>query len=77
LKKCVIPPRRSTETRMGGTDDKTPPPSPKKHFGGKGTGEKGDGSGEPHTAVVERVTSYTGEVPKLTKVNYHEWALEM
>jgi hypothetical protein len=40
-------------------------------------GEKGDDSSLPCTVVVERVIGSTGEFPKLTKTNYHEWALEV
>ncbi|XP_062223882.1 uncharacterized protein LOC133922530 [Phragmites australis] len=45
--------------------------------------KKGSGSGDddsPRHVVVERVVSNigsTGEIPKLSKTNYHEWALEM
>jgi hypothetical protein len=41
-----------------------------------GDSEKGDNSSPRHT-VVERIFGSMGEVPKLTKTNYHEWALEM
>jgi hypothetical protein len=41
-----------------------------------GDSEKGDSSSPRHT-VVERIFGSMGEVPKLTKTNYHEWALEM
>ena len=42
-----------------------------------GGGEKGDASSSPCTVVVERSTAVTGEILKLTKANYHEWALEV
>jgi hypothetical protein len=42
-----------------------------------GDSQKGDGSSSPRAVMVERVTAFTGEVPKLSKVNYQEWALEM
>jgi hypothetical protein len=42
-----------------------------------GDSPKGDGSISPCAVVVECVTAFTGEVPKLSKVNYQEWALEM
>jgi len=42
-----------------------------------GDSPKGDGSSSPRVVVVERVAAFTGEVPKLSKVNYQEWALEM
>jgi hypothetical protein len=41
-----------------------------------GDSEKGDSS-SPCTFVVDRIISSTGEIPKLTKTNYHEWALEV
>jgi hypothetical protein len=41
-----------------------------------GDSEKGDSSSLRHT-MVERIFGSMGEVPKLTKTNYHEWALEM
>jgi hypothetical protein len=41
-----------------------------------GDSEKGDSSSSRHT-VVERIFGSMGEAPKLTKTNYHEWALEM
>ena len=31
----------------------------------------------PHHIMVERIIGGTIELPKLTKMNYHEWALEM
>ena len=37
-----------------------------------GGGDKGDGSSSPSTVVMERVTNVNGEIPKLTKANYHE-----
>ena len=37
----------------------------------------GDDSNSSRTVVVEHITAFTGEVPKLSKVNYQEWALEM
>ena len=37
----------------------------------------GDDSSSSHTVMVKRVTAFMGEVPKLSKVNYQEWALEM
>ena len=55
---------------MAGDGDKTPPSSPKKLL-------HGGGSSSPRAVVVERVTAFTGDVLKQTKVNYHEWALEM
>ena len=42
-----------------------------------GDSQKGDGSSSPRAVMVERVAAFTGEVPKLSKVNYQEWALEM
>ena len=42
-----------------------------------GDSPKGDGSSSPHAVMVERVAAFTGEAPKLSKVNYQEWALEM
>jgi len=42
-----------------------------------GDSSKGDGSSSPRAVMVERVTAFTGEAPKLSKVNYQEWALEM
>jgi len=42
-----------------------------------GDSPKGDGSSSPRAVMVEGVTAFTGEVPKLSKVNYQEWALEM
>jgi hypothetical protein len=41
-----------------------------------GDSEKGDSS-SPSMVVVDRIISSTGEIPKLTKTNYHEWALEV
>jgi hypothetical protein len=41
-----------------------------------GDNEKGDSSSPRHT-MVERIFGSMGDVPKLTKTNYHEWALEM
>ena len=37
----------------------------------------GDDSSSSRTVVVERVTAFTGEVPKQSKVNYQEWVLEI
>ena len=48
--------------------------TPKK-VGDSSSGNPGDGA--PCTVVVERVIGGTAEIPKLTKTNYHEWALEM
>ena len=42
-----------------------------------GGGDKGDGSSSPSTVVMEHVTTVNGEIPKLTKANYHDWALEV
>ena len=42
-----------------------------------GDSPKDDGSSSARAVVVERVAAFTGEVPKLSKVNYQEWALEM
>jgi hypothetical protein len=71
LKKHVIPRKGSLQTKMAGDGDKTPPSSPKKPSDGKGGGEKGDCSSS-HAVMVERITVFTGEVSKLSKVNYHE-----
>ena len=42
-----------------------------------GDSQKGDGSSSPRAVMVERVAAFTGEVPKLTKVNYQEWVLKI
>jgi hypothetical protein len=43
-----------------------------------GGDEKGEGTGtsSPRSVMVERVFG-GAEIPKLTKTNYREWALEM
>jgi hypothetical protein len=41
-----------------------------------GDSDKDDSSSPRHT-VVERIFGSMGEVLKLTKTTYHEWALEM
>ena len=42
-----------------------------------GDSPKDDGSSSARAVVVEHVAAFTGEVPKLSKVNYQEWVLEM
>ena len=42
-----------------------------------GDSPKDDGSSSARAVVVEHVAAFTGEVPKLTKVDYQEWVLEM
>lgn len=43
----------------------------------KVVGDSSPDDGAPRTVVVQRIISGAAEVPKLTKTNYHEWALEM
>ena len=69
LKKRVIPRRGSTETKMAGDGEKTPPGSPKKPLGDKGV----DGAGSSGKGEVVRVVREFGRTtswPMLTKTNY-------
>ncbi|CAN6272717.1 unnamed protein product [Urochloa humidicola] len=62
--------------KMAGEDEKTPPSSPKKPFGGKG----GDGAGGSSKGDVLRVVREIGGAanwPMLTKTNYTQWSLLM
>jgi hypothetical protein len=47
----------------------------KKVVGDLSPGSRDDGA--PRAVVVERIIGGEAEVPKLTKMNYYEWALEM
>ncbi|CAO1946021.1 unnamed protein product [Urochloa humidicola] len=61
---------------MAGEDEKTPPSSSKKPFGGKG----GDGAGGSGKGEVLRVVREIGGAvnwPMLTKTNYTQWSLLM
>ncbi|CAO2146915.1 unnamed protein product [Urochloa humidicola] len=61
---------------MAGEDEKTPPSSPKKPFGGKG----GDGAGGSGKGEVLRVVWEIGGAanwPMLSKTNYTQWSLLM
>ena len=76
LKKHVISRRGSTETKMAGDGEKTPPGSPKKPLGGKGV----DGAGSSGKGDVVRVVREIGgsaNWPMLTKTNYTQWSLVM
>ena len=76
LKKHVISRRGSTETKMAGDGEKTPPGSLKKPLGGKGV----DGAGSSGKGEVLRVVREIGgsaNWPMPTKTNYMQWSLLM
>ncbi|CAN6268411.1 unnamed protein product [Urochloa humidicola] len=61
---------------MAGEDEKTPPSSPKKPFGGKG-GDGAGGSGKGEVLRVVREIGGATNWPMLTKTNYTQWSLLM
>ncbi|CAN6181165.1 unnamed protein product [Urochloa humidicola] len=61
---------------MAGGDEKTPPSSPKKPFGGKG-GEDAESSGKGEVVRVIREIGGAASWPMLTKTNYTQWSLVM
>ncbi|CAN6214111.1 unnamed protein product [Urochloa humidicola] len=61
---------------MAGEDEKTPPSSPKKPFGGKG-GDGAGGSGKGEVLRVVREIGGAANWPMLTKTNYTQWSLLM
>ena len=75
-KKRVVPRRSATATTMASGDEKTPPGSPKKPFGGKG-GEDAKSSGKGE--IVRVVLEFGGAPnwPMLTKTNYTAWAIKV
>ena len=75
-KKCVVPRRSATATTMASGDEKTPPGSPKKPFGGKG-GEEAESSGKGEIVRVVREFGGAPNWPMLTKTNYTPWAIKV
>ncbi|CAN6196754.1 unnamed protein product [Urochloa humidicola] len=61
---------------MAGGNEKTPPSSPKKPFGGKG-GEDAESSGKGDVVRVVREIGGSANWPMLTKTNYTQWSLLM
>ncbi|CAO2038680.1 unnamed protein product [Urochloa humidicola] len=61
---------------MAGGNEKTPPGSPKKPFGGKG-GEDAESSGKGEVVRVIREIGGAANWPMLTKTNYTQWSLVM
>ncbi|CAO2149527.1 unnamed protein product [Urochloa humidicola] len=61
---------------MAGGDEKTPPGSPKKPFGGNG-GDGAGGSGKGEVLRVVREIGGAANWPMLTKTNYTQWSLVM
>ncbi|CAN6180864.1 unnamed protein product [Urochloa humidicola] len=61
---------------MAGGNEKTPPGSPKKPFGGKG-GEDAESSGKGEIVRVVREFGGAANWPMLTKTNYTQWSLLM
>ncbi|CAN6374469.1 unnamed protein product [Urochloa humidicola] len=61
---------------MAGGNEKTPPSSPKKPFGGKG-GEDAGSSGKGDVVRIVREIGGSANWPMLTKTNYMQWSLLM